>query len=388
MRDHSRRPSFGERRSLMGSHGGNIYLLAERLGIRESEVIDFSASINPLGVPGGVLSVLTEHMKYLFNYPDPDTKRLRLKIAEHSGAGPDSIVCGNGSTELIYLVVRALRPQRVLIPAPTFSEYGRAVKCEGSGVRGREPEIGFFRLQEENNFDVMPDEFISAMRGGMNDSQFTIHNSRTFSMAFLCNPNNPNGRLIARDDMLKIADGARVLGSVLVVDEAFIDFCPGASILDQVGINPYLVVLRSMTKMYALSGLRVGYAVLHPSLSDVVRGAKEPWMVNSLAQVAGVAALDDDAYRAETFTVIEKEKSVLEEGFGRLGISYLPSSANYYLLRMERAKEVSARLREKKILVRECGNFIGLDSSHIRVAVKSENDNRRLLEEISLCPVW
>jgi threonine-phosphate decarboxylase len=364
----------------MLTHGGNIYFLAERLGIRESAVIDFSASINPLGVPRSVLSVLSEQMKYLINYPDPETKKLRVKIAEHTGTDPESVICGNGSTELIYLIVRALGPRRVLIPAPTFSEYERAVKCVGA-------ETIYLPLKKENRFDLDADEFISAMCGAMNNP-LTIHDSRPFDMAFLCNPNNPTGRLIQKGDMLKIAEAARDMGCVLVVDEAFIDFCPGASIIGEVSTNPYLIVLRSLTKMYALSGLRVGYTVLPSALSDAVREAKEPWTVNSLAQIAGVAALDDDAYRVETFSVIEKEKRVLEEGFGRMGISYLSSSANYYLLQMEKAPEVAAHLREKRILVRECSNFVGLDSSYIRVAVKSESDNRQLIEEISLCPAW
>jgi threonine-phosphate decarboxylase len=362
------------------SHGGNIYLLAEKLGIRESEVIDFSASINPLGVPESVISVLGEQMKYLFNYPDPDTKRLRLKIAEHIGAHPDSILCGNGSTELIYLIIRALSPKKVLIPAPTFSEYERAARCQGLRAE-------YFHLKEENTFDINVGEFISALSGATNGPRSAIGDARPFDMAFLCNPNNPTGRLIGRSDMLKIADAARNLGCRLVVDEAFIDFCPGASIADQVSANPYLVVLRSLTKMYALSGLRVGYAILPPSLLDAAREAKEPWTVNSLAQIAGVAALGDAAYRTKTFSVLEKEKKALEEGFSRMGISYVPSFANYYLLRMEKAQEATALLRDKRILVRECSNFIGLDSSYIRVAVKSENDNRRLLEEISLCRV-
>jgi threonine-phosphate decarboxylase len=364
----------------MRFHGGNIYLFAERLGVGESDIIDFSASINPLGVPGSVLSVLTEQIKYLFNYPDPDTKKLRLKIAERTGTDPESVICGNGSTELIYLIVRALRPRRVLVPAPTFSEYERAAKCVGA-------ETIYLPLEKENSFDLSADELISTM-DGKNSSPLTPHSSRPFDMAFLCNPNNPTGRLIRKDDMLKIADAARDMGCVLVVDEAFIDFCPGASIIGEVSSNSYLVVLRSLTKMYALSGLRVGYMLLPPSLSDAVREAKEPWTVNSLAQIAGVAALDDEAYRAETFSTIKKEKRALEKGFGRMGISYLRSSANYYLLQMEKATELAARLREKRILVRECSNFVGLDSSYIRVAVKSETDNRRLIEEISLCPVW
>ncbi len=358
------------------SHGGNIYLLAEELGIREDEVVDFSASINPLGVPESVQAALHGNMKCLFNYPDPDARSLRLKTAERIGVSPDSIICGNGSTELIYLVVRALKPASVLIPAPTFSEYERAVKQLDS-------EIKYFHLREEDNFDINADEFIAAMGGALHDSGLTTHGSGPFDMAFLCNPNNPTGRLIRRGDMLKIADAAKALNCTLVVDEAFIDFCPAASIVDEVANNPNLIVLRSLTKIYALSGLRVGYAVLPPSSSSAVREAKEPWTVNTLAQIAGVAALDDDAYVTRSLGLIEKEKRTIEEGLMRMGIPFVPSAVNYYLVRMEKAQEMASHLKQKGILVRSCSNFIGLNGSYIRVAVKSALDNIRLLREIS-----
>lgn len=354
------------------SHGGNIYLLAERLGIAENDIVDFSASINPLGVPKSVQTAMKENMQYLFNYPDPDTKRLRLKISEHIGVSADSLICGNGSTELIYLIVRALRPVRVLIPQPTFSEYERACR-KNLGI-----DVVRYALKRENDFGMDPEDLVRTMSGETSPSL-------RCDMVFLCNPNNPTGRLIKRQDMLRIAAAAKELKCALVVDEAFIDFCPGASIIDEVGNNPYLVVLRSLTKMYALSGLRIGYAALAPSFLNAVREAKEPWTVNSLAQVAGIVALDDEAYKAETFAIIEKEKKALEKGFRRLGVHYLPSSVNYYLLQSRRAHELTSFLKERAILVRDCSNFPGLDSSYIRIAVKSKHDNMRLLEEISSC---
>ena len=355
-------------------HGGNIYLLASYLGIAESGIIDFSASINPLGVPACVHSAIKENLECLFNYPDPDTKRLRFKIAEHCGIDAESIVCGNGSTELIYLIVRALRPTNVLIPAPTFSEYERAC-ARSQGVK-----IARHELKKEAYFDVDPESLMRAMAGenGL---------SAPCDMLFLCNPNNPTGRLIKREDMLRIAGAAARLECTLVVDEAFIDFCPDASITDEVKSNPYLVVLRSLTKIYALSGLRIGYAVLHPSLLDAVKEAKEPWTVNTLAQIAGITALGDAAYKTETFRVIKEQKQNLEAGFARLGITYFPSSANYYLLQLEKAQEVISCLRMKGILVRDCSNFPNLDGTYIRVAVKSKSDNIRLLKEIAACGV-
>jgi threonine-phosphate decarboxylase len=362
------------------THGGNIYLLSERLSIAECDIIDFSASINPLGVPASVQSAIRENMRFLFNYPDPHTKRLRLKISEHIGVSAHSIICGNGSTELIYLIARALRPARVLIPEPTFSEYERACKNAGN-----ELHVKRYELKRENSFDIKPDEFISAMSGSVNPAVGTRQSAPPCDMVFICNPNNPTGRLIKKEDMLRIASAAKDLRCMLVVDEAFIDFCPGATIADEVENNPYLIVLRSLTKIYALSGLRLGYAVLNPSLLHAVKKAKEPWSVNTLAQIAGVVALDDESYRAETYRVIAAQKKYLEEGFRRLGIYCLPSSVNYYLLQFKGAQEVMSMLSKKGILVRDCSNFSGLDGSYMRVAVKSERDNTRLLEEISLC---
>ncbi len=370
-----------------GSHGGNIYLLAERLGVREDEIIDFSASINPLGVPESVQAAIRENMKCLFNYPDPDARRLRTRIAGRTGVSPDSIICGNGSTELIYLIVRALRPAGVLIPAPTFSEYERAVKQQAA-IAGRAPEIEYFHLKEENDFDINADEFIGAMEGNRHLDHPSNVGPQPFRMAFLCNPNNPTGRLIKRGDMLKIADAARALKCVLVVDEAFIDFCPGASIADEVMNNPYLIVLRSLTKIYALSGLRIGYAVMPPSLLDAVKETKEPWTVNTLAQIAGAVALGDDAYLTRGLGLVEREKGTIEHGFRQLGISFYPSAVNYYLVRMEKAQEMAAHLKRKGILVRDCSNFVGLDSSFVRIAVKSGSDNKRLCEEISAWQAW
>jgi threonine-phosphate decarboxylase len=203
-------------------------------------------------------------------------------------------------------------------------------------------------------------------------------------MAFLCNPNNPTGLLLKKDSVMQIAEAARDLKCILAVDEAFIDFCPEDSIIKEVENNPYLIVLRSMTKFYALSGLRLGYGVFPQHLIGRLKEYKEPWTVNNLAQRAGVAALKDKVYRNETFRIIRYEKQFMENGFKKLGIDYIPSSVNYYLIRLDNAEEVITSLRNKGILVRECSNFIGLDESYIRVAVKSHKDNARLLKELSL----
>lgn len=200
---------------------------------------------------------------------------------------------------------------------------------------------------------------------------------------FLCNPNNPTGRAIVRDDMLKICNAALKFKIYLVIDEAFIDFCPEESVVKEVENNPYLIVLRSLTKFYALSGLRIGYAVAHPKTLDLLTKYKEPWTVNTLAQLAGVAALRDTSFRLDSLKVIEHESGVLEDGLKLLNIRYFESDANFYLIKMRNAQQAALQLRDKGIMVRNCANFIGLDETYLRVAVKSNKDNMRLLKELS-----
>ena len=359
------------------THGGNIYALSEKLRLNEKNIIDFSASINPLGIPESVNSAIKDNIKYLYNYPDPDAKRLRLQIAKQHKINPESIICGNGSTEMIYLVARALRPERVIIPAPTFSEYERACRIS------YELRVMSYELREDNNYDIVTNDFIAHMKGDINSKLQTPNSKLKCDMAFLCNPNNPTGRVLKKADVIKIADASKKLKCYLIVDEAFIDFCPDESVMTEVQHNPYLIVLRSLTKFYALSGLRVGYGVFPLNITETIKKHKEPWTVNTLAQTAGIAAFKDVAYKKKTFRVIKLEKDFLEKEFKRLEINYVPSEANYYLLRLNNAKEIISALRNKGILVRDCSNFKGLDGKYIRIAVKSRKDNMRLLKELS-----
>lgn len=351
----------------VSDHGGNIYKVAEETGIPENRIIDFSASINPLGLSESVKQVIQSEMDGLVNYPDPDAKKLKQKIAHANNIDAETIVCGNGSTELIYLIPRALRPKNVLIPAPTFSEYEKAVRLN-ENVRVKRPE-----LRAENKFRLNADEFASEMQG--------------CDMAFLCNPNNPTGALMSREEVREIAKEASRVRCCLVVDEAFIDFIPEESVITDTADNPYLVVLRSMTKFHAITGLRVGYGAFHQELINKVQKYKEPWTVNNLAQAAGAAALGDKYYIEETYSLMKREKEFLEKSFDEAGIRYYPSSANYFLIKIPPSpplpKEgITDALRRKGILVRDCSNFKGLDGSYIRVAVKSREHNEMLIKEL------
>jgi threonine-phosphate decarboxylase len=355
----------------MKGHGGDIYTASRELGIAVDKVIDFSASINPLGVPKSVRAEIIAQLGNLRHYPDPSATNLNGEISRSIGVNQESIFCGNGSTELIYLVVRALQPKKVLIPAPTFSEYERAcsVKSPLKNSEAKNSSIDHFDLSEKTEYRITTHKFINAMVG--------------HDLAFICNPNNPTGGLIKKSDMMRIAEAARETACYLVVDEAFIDFILNESIVTKVKNNPYLIVLRSLTKFYALSGLRIGYAVIHPELSCAIKCFKEPWTVNTLAQISGVAALKDANYATKTFRILEEEKGHLETGFNKMRIRYYPSRINFYLLKLENASNIVSHLRTKGILVRDCSNFRGLNNSHIRIAVRSRSENARLLRELA-----
>ena len=354
-------------------HGGTIFATARILGVDPSQILDFSASINPLGTPASVRNALRRHLNQIAHYPDTNATELVSALAAHHGIDASSILCGNGSAELIYLVVSALRPAHVLIPAPAFSEYERAAIASGQKC-----ELSYFPLTEKGGFRLDADAFINAMAS-------MVLTASSSPLAFLCNPNNPTGALTLREGVLKIARAARKLRCYLVVDEAFIDFCPEHSVMDAVRHNPYLIVLRSMTKFYALAGLRLGFGIFPSAVRKKMESLREPWSVNSLAQIAGLAAVADDSFRARSLRLIAREKLFLEKSFEALRIRFIPSSANFYLLKMLNAPAVADALARKGILVRSCANFRGLSSAHLRIAVRSRTETLRFIEELKIC---
>lgn len=350
----------------MTGHGGDVYGLIDETGLGMNQIIDFSASINPLGLPASVVRAIQEKIPDLVHYPDPFAARLGHRMAKWVGIDRRSVICGNGSTELIYLLARAMRPRSVLIPQPTFSEYERACRLQGA-------KIVSLPLSPDRSFAIEHDAFAAAMAG--------------CDMAFLCNPNNPTGGLVKRDTLLSLVSEAGRCSCCLVVDEAFIDFVPEQTVVQEAAESGNLVVLRSLTKFYALSGLRIGFAVTSPKNASALLGHKEPWTVNTLAMGAASAAVKDRDYQARTMHVIAQERAFLAREFRSTGIAHLSAAANYFLFRMDRAQDVLARARQKGILLRDCSNFAGLDSTYLRIAIRSRRENELLLKELASCAV-
>jgi len=356
-------------------HGGNIYRLAEELHIPERNVTDFSSLVNPLRVSKKIRAELRKNLKYLHNYPDPDAKRVRKRLAQYHGIDMETILCGNGSTGLIYLITRTLQPQRVLLPAPTFSEYERAISVAGN--KERRAQVEYILLKREQKFRINPDEYTAVLQKG-------ACSSLPFDMVFLCNPNNPTGMLMKKDAVLQIADAARETKSYLIVDEAYIDFCSDESVIKNIERNPYLIVLRSLSSFYALSGIRIGYGVFPEHLLAGLKEQRVPWDVNSLSQRAAVIALKDKVFRRESLKVIAEEKRFLEKNFRKMGIEFFAPDAHFYLVKMDNADEICRQLRNRGVLAMNCKNFRGLDSSYMRISVKSHKENTMLIKMLAL----
>lgn len=353
----------------MRQHGGDIYGAAEALAQTGSgrEILDFSASINPMGMPEAGVKAFHESLGWTAHYPDPEVRELRRAIAAHHGVSVDSILCGNGSTELISLVPRALSLQKVATPSPTFSEYERAVNRAGG-------EVIPVPLDPARNFD--PDPETLARQAEQADA------------LFLCNPNNPTGRLVEREAVLRIADHCERRKIYFMVDETFGDFCPGHSILAEAATNPYLLSLRSFTKFYGMPGLRLGYLVAHPSAIERIREFQDAWSIGVPAQRVGVAVLSDSGYMERTLDLIAREREFLSEGLKETGwLEPIPSAANFLLVRITDPAVTPDMLCEKTaksgILLRNCRSFPGLDR-YVRIAVKSREENKRLLEALQL----
>jgi threonine-phosphate decarboxylase len=370
--------------AMSSEQGINRYRLAERLKVPGRDIIDFSNPVNPLGTSKKIKSELRKHLKYLLYYPDPQTKRLREQIASYHGIDPEMILCGNGSTEIISLLVRAINPSRGLFQSPSSPEYEKAFMLNSPYTENGHQQntvagarIVYATLHEDTGFEINPDEYIHLMSG--KGSPDTLRN-----MAFLSNPNNLTGRILSRDSVLRIAEAAIRLGWHLVVDEAFIDFCAGsdASVLCDVRENPNLIVLRTFSHFHALAGLRLGYGVFSPELAAKIKKHMNSCNVNSLAQRAAIIALKDSKYREETAKIMKEEKLFLEKKLKKLEMPFFPSDANYYLLKTPDARAIYRSLQKKGILLCDCSDFAGCGSAYLRIAVKSHKENAFLMREL------
>lgn len=347
-------------------HGGNLHRLALAHGCAATELIDFSASINPLGPPDCLRRVISRTLDSLCHYPDPEAQELTAAIAAQLGVHEESIVPGNGSTELIYAIPRIAGRKRAIIAVPSYNDYAAAARRAGITVEE-------FILDEATGFT--PD--LEALRAQLCGDE----------LVFLGQPNNPTGCLIPRDELLNLF--TKHPATLFVIDESFADFVPNLPSVATSGLSN-LIMVRSLTKFYAIPGLRLGYAWAAPKLAHRLRAEILPWSVNSLAQAAGRAVLADSGYAEESRTEITRLREELSAGLASLPeIQTYTGVANFLLLRLLKPGWDGARLARKLVeqglVIRVCDNFPGLPHggrSFIRLAVRSTDENQRLLQAL------
>ncbi|MBC7962305.1 MAG: threonine-phosphate decarboxylase [Steroidobacteraceae bacterium] len=350
--------------SLPYDHGGNVFTAARMLGVSPADMTDFSASINPLGISLLVRKALIRSLDNLVHYPDSSQRELKQALAHYHNLSPENFAVANGSTELIYNLPAMLPGKKALIISPSFSEYVRA-------LNQHHWQIQHFILTPESNFSIDTGQLELALAGGIN-------------VLYLCNPGNPNGSLHSRQTVEQVYELCLAAGVFMVLDEAFMDFCEEASSKHFVAQSENAIVLRSMTKFFGIPGLRLGYAIGDATLTEQLDAMGGPWSVNTLAQAAGSAALQDSAHNRLTLEFIRRERSDLIqklEQFPQLRV--YPSSVNYLLVEIKEgltAGELRERLLQQRILIRDCSSFMGLTKRFFRIAIRTGQENRRLLE--------
>lgn len=353
---------------LQREHGGDVLTWAKKSGLDPKEIADFSASINPLGPPPIARRAFLQSYAEISRYPDAKGQGLQEALALRHGVKPEEVILGNGSTQLIYLLCQTLRPRKTLIILPAFSEYGNALKLAGAEIRP-------FFLLAENDFRLPLEQFMQEWEEGVD-------------MVFLSNPNSVTGQVIFRAGVEKAARLALKKKIFLVMDEAFIDFAERESVKELIRENPYLIVLRSLTKYYALAGLRIGYLLAQQPIIEALACHQEPWSVNGPAQRVALACLEDMPFRLKTTRWLKREISFLINGLTKIkGLHPYPSSVNFMLVGLNKsganALDLRSFLLQRKILIRACDSFPGLGTNYIRVALRLRRENRLLLDALN-----
>ena len=337
------------------SHGGDIYTYGD--------LLDFSVNINPLGISEHVAEAAKQSIEKAEAYPDCQCRKLRKKLARRQGLPETYYVFGNGAAEIFYTLVLAEKPEKALLPVPAFSEYERALNTVGC-------RINYYGTEKEKGFCI-DETFLNAL------------NEET-DIVFLCSPGNPAGAVTDRKLLLKAAQLCEKFQIRLVVDECFgglLEEPEAHSVIKETVRYPHLIVVRAFTKTFAMPGLRLGYGVTSDTgLTEKMEQMRQPWSVSIPAQEAGIAALDEETRVREAGRLISEERSFLEEQMQRLGIEYVPSKANYILMRC--GIDLFHELKKHNILIRDCSDYRGLGKGWYRTAVRGRRENQILVQAL------
>jgi threonine-phosphate decarboxylase len=361
-------------------HGGDVWSAALGAGLPVKEIIDFSASINPLFLTDRIKDAVLKSIESFCHYPDPRYSALRYAIGEFINISPENILIGNGSIEFIYLVPRVFKPANILIPIPSFGEYENAARYAGANPI-------FLSMSERESFRLPAKEIKERITGDV-------------KMVFLCSPHNPTGAMYERDEIIDIVEECERRGIWVVMDEVFIEFVydfKKISLVAEAVKRKNLIVIRSLTKFFAIPGLRLGYAVCSSDLIGRIGNLQEPWRVNAVANAVGCKVLKETDYINQSLSLICKERDFLFSELGDLqGLRLFPSMTNFIMASLIpptppfikggnggiNSRELFSRLLSKGILIRDLSTMRGLDNRFFRFAVRSRTDNEKLISAI------
>lgn len=339
----------------MNRHGGYY-------GENKDKIIDFSVNINPLGISENIINRVKGSINNLIRYPEIDGITARGIIEENIGIDKEKIILGNGATELIYLFSRAIKADKVLIIQPTFNEYERAFRISGS-------EVYNFVLTERDSFAVNESNLLNRIKELEPD------------VLVLCNPNNPTGKFIDYHQLISVFNYINQIDSHIFVDESFIDFTGERNFL--LLVDEYSIfILRSMTKFYAIPGIRLGYGIANKGLIKRLNYYKEPWTVNSIALDILTEIFEDKGYAIKTREWLVEEKKFLKEELEKIkNLTVFNSCTNFHLCKLmkHKAEKLKEELLKKGIYIRTCEDFKGLDSRYFRIAVRTQLENKKLI---------
>lgn len=348
------------------SHGGNLAWAASLAGCSPFAILDFSASINPLGPPASAIAAIQTNLSALPHYPDPNYQALRQALSATHNISPDWILPGNGSAELLTWAGRELAElNATYLVTPAFGDYLRSLKAFGATIVECPLDLS------HSLYSPIPIPASLYPQSGL----------------LLNNPHNPSSKLFAIETIQPLLEQF----ALVVVDEAFMDFLlpeQQQSLIDQVANHPNLVILRSLTKFYSLPGLRLGYAIAHPDRLQRWQRWRDPWSVNVLAEAAAIAVLQDTSFQQQTWSWLAEARTQLFQGLFALSDLYpLPGAANFLLVVCQRSvKSLQLELlKHHHILIRDCNSFPELGDRYFRVAVRTPAENQRLLQALRNC---
>ncbi len=350
------------------THGGQLRQISERFGIPVSQLTDFSANINPDGPSPAIVAALRaslEDASTLMAYPDLEEVELKRAIAAYAGVSPGNVAVANGFVPLLEAALRTLKIKRCLLPVPAFAEYRHSLSRLSIQVR---PQV----LTPNSIFCYD----IDALLEGDHDA------------ILIANPQNPSGVLTSHEKLLRLVFRCAERGIAVLLDEAFIDYAPAASLTKIASQNLKVIVFRSVTKFHGTPGLRVAYAVADETTARSLNHQLPPWPITTMASIAAVAALSDSNFEERTRLHNNLRESRLRAALTELGIYVYPSAANFLLLRLPVAINATVlwqrMIVEHHLVLRDCSNYEALPPGHLRLAIRTQKENERLIASIHL----